>query len=232
MKLSIIIPAYNEQERISKTIEDYHKFFNKKLKKEFEIIIIPNNCKDNTSKIAEDFSKEYKEIRYKNCPYFIGKGGAILEGFKMAKGDLIGFVDADNSTKPEEYYKLIVKIEDYDCIIASRYMKSLSIKKERSLVRNIYSKIFNITVRILFNLEFKDTQCGAKILKNKAAKAIIKDIIIKKWAFDIDLLYSLKKRKFKIKEIPIKWSESKGTKLTFWTPYEMMLSLLKLRFSK
>ena len=95
-KLSVVIPAYNEEKRIHRTLDSYAKFFSKKVK-DFEIIVVLNNCNDNTLKIVKNFKN--KKIKYLNFKEAIGKGGAILEGFKVAKGDLIGFVDADMATK-------------------------------------------------------------------------------------------------------------------------------------
>jgi len=98
MKLSIIIPAYNEEKRILSPLNSFYNFFNKKLGKEFEVIVVPNNCKDNTLNVVKDFAKDKKNIVIFNINKYSGKGGAVIQGFKLAKGDLIGFVDADEST--------------------------------------------------------------------------------------------------------------------------------------
>ena len=104
MKLSIIIPAYNEEKRIKKTLEEYYNFFKKKFKKDFEIIIIPNNCKDKTLRVSEEFKKNKSEIRTFEINHYSGKGGAVMKGFELARGDYIGFTDADNSTTPENFF--------------------------------------------------------------------------------------------------------------------------------
>src|SRR3989344_2277067 len=98
--ISIIIPAYNEENVIESTVKSYFDFFKKK-KIDFEILITPNNCSDKTPEIAKSLSKKFNEIKTKNIPYKVGKGGAVLDGFKLAKKELLCYVDADNSTKPE-----------------------------------------------------------------------------------------------------------------------------------
>lgn len=233
MKLSIVIPAYNEEERLrkEKTIEEYNSYFSKIYGKNFEIIVVLNGCKDNTLGVVKQAAKRFKQVKYLDIKEAIGKGGAIIEGFKIASGDLIGFVDADMSTKPDAFYDLLKKINGFDCVIASRYMKDSFVNPPQPFFRRIPSIVFNLMVRIFFCLNFKDTQCGAKLIKKDSLKSILNDLSVKKWAFDIDLLYCLKKKGFKIIEVPTVWSERLGSKLTFKTPYEMFMSILKLRLN-
>jgi glycosyltransferase involved in cell wall biosynthesis len=193
MKLSIVIPAYNEEKRIFKTLNEYYSFFKKELKNNFEIIIIPNNCNDYTLKVAKDFSKGKKNIIVFEIPYYIGKGGAVIKGFEIAKGKFIGFVDADNSTNPENFFKLYKNIGNLDGIIASRKIKGAEIKPKRRFSQYISSFTFNLIVRMLFNLKYKDTQCGAKLFKRETALFLSKNVSEKGWAFDVDMLYLCKR---------------------------------------
>src|SRR3989344_9111385 len=145
VKISIVIPAYNEEKRIKKTVESYISHFKKY---NYELIIIPNGCKDKTEDIVKRFSQKYPQIKYKIIKEALGKGEAVKQGFIIAKGDLIGFVDADNSTKPKYFEDLIKNIGDYDCIIASRYIKGSILKPKQKLPRIIASRAFNFLVRI------------------------------------------------------------------------------------
>ena len=227
VKLSIIIPAYNEEKRIKKTVKYYVKHFKRY---DYELIIIPNGCKDNTEKIIKELSKKYSKVRYKIIKEAVGKGAAIKEGFKIAKGDLIGFVDADNSTKPEDFEDLIKNIGKYDCIIASRYIKGAIVKPKQKLIRIIASRVFNFLVRFLFGLKISDTQCGAKLFKKQAIKKIIAKLDLTRWAFDVDLLLKIKKERYKIKEFPTKWEDNFDSKLKInKAVIEMLLSLARLR---
>lgn len=230
MKLSLIIPAYNEEKRIKKTLEDYVNFLSKKLKKDFEILVIINNSTDNTLKIVQQLSKKYPQIKYINYPQKLGKGGALIKGFNIAKGDLIGFVDADCSTPPRAFYELVEKIKGYDGIIGSRWVKGAKITLRQPISRRIASRGFNLMVRTLLGINIKDTQCGNKVFRKEAIKKITPGLGITMWAFDIDLLYLMKKHKYKILEIPTEWHDVAQSKLDLKrTIPEMFLSLMRLR---
>jgi glycosyltransferase involved in cell wall biosynthesis len=229
MKLSIIIPAYNEEKRIIPTLEDYYNFFTKKFKKDFEIIVVPNNCKDNTLEIVSKFSKNKKNIIIKNIEKINGKGLAVIEGFKIAKGELIGFTDADNSINPENFYKLYENLKENDGIIASRWIKGAVVSPKRTIYQNISSFLFNIVARILFNLDYKDTQCGAKLFKKELAHKLSKKVTESKWSFDVELLYLCKENNRKVIESPINWKDAEGGTVTFKAGIESIIRLFKLR---
>jgi glycosyltransferase involved in cell wall biosynthesis len=229
MKLSIIIPAHNEEQRIGKTLKDYITFFQKKYRKDFEIIVILNGCTDNTLETVKKASKKYKQIKYLDFKQS-GKGFAIIEGFKVAKGDLIGFVDADCSTKPEAFYDLVMNIKSYGGIIANRWMRESRVYPKQPLIRRIASRTFNVLVRVLFGIRSEDTQCGAKLFKKDAIKRILPGLGITAWAFDIDLLYRLKEQGYSIKDIPTTWSDKGNSRLNVGkTSFQMFLAVIRLR---
>ena len=231
MELSIVIPAYNEEKRIIKTLEKYYTFFQKKLGNNFEIIIVPNNCIDNTLKVVEKFSEGKKNIIIIDISNYIGKGGAVMKGFQKANGKLIGFVDADNSTNPENFFKLVENINNFDGIISSRKIKGAKIEPKRSFFQNFSSFLFNFWVRVLFSLDYKDTQCGAKLFKKDIAKYLSDNISETGWAFDVDILYLCKKRSFRIKEYPIFWSDCEGSKLTLFDGINSFMKLIKYKIN-
>ncbi len=234
-KVSIIIPAHNEEKRIKKTLEEYIIYF-KNLKKkkilDFEIIVVLNACSDNTLLITKKFKKKFKEIKILDFEIG-GKGFAIIKGFKDAlkrKNNLIGFVDADMATPPEAFYDLVKNINNYDGVIANRWDKRSIIKTPQTTLRKIMSRVFNFLVKWVLFLNYSDTQCGAKIFKKKALGKIIVNLSITKWAFDIDLLYNLEKKGFKIKEIPTIWEDKIESKLNLTkVPLQMFLGLIRLR---
>ena len=236
-RVSIILPAYNEEKRIGKTIEEYLKFFSEKKKnreiKDFEILVVLNACKDNTIGVVKFFKKKYREIRFLNFEQG-GKGFAITEGFKDAlkqKNDLIGFVDADMATKPDAFYDLIKNIGKKDGIIASRWMKGSIIKTPQTILRIITSRGFNFLTRSILFLNYEDTQCGAKLFKRGAIESVIDELGTAEWAFDIDMLYKLKIKGFKIKESPTTWEDKRGSKLNLIVvPFKMFSSIIRLRF--
>lgn len=232
MKLSIIIPAYNEENRILKTLEEYHSFFTKKLNSQFELIITLNNCKDNTCKIVTDFKSNRGNIIVHTIPNYSGKGGAVIKGFELAIGDLIGFVDADNSIDPENYYKLYLNIKDAKGIIASRKIKGAVIGPKRRFYQDISSHLFNMIVRFLFNFNYRDTQCGAKIFRKDVAKMLSEKCTEKGWAFDVDFLYLCKKDNLDVIEYPIYWKDSEGSKLTLKGRIDSLINVIKYRLRK
>lgn len=228
MKLSIIIPAHNEEKRIGKTLKEYSEYFNAKYKKNFEIIVVLNGCTDNTLNVVNAMSKflRVRHLEFRES----GKGFAILKGFKAARGEFIGFTDADCATSPYEFDRLIENINGYDGIIASRWIKGSIVEPKQPLSRIVASRIFNFFVRALFGLSIRDTQCGAKLFKKRTIKSIIKEVGITEWAFDIDLMYLLKRKGFRVKEMPTVWEDVKGSKLNLKkTSIEMLFSAIRLR---
>tara|TARA_Y100000310_G_C20697169_1_gene826503 strand:+ start:4278 stop:5063 length:786 start_codon:yes stop_codon:yes gene_type:complete len=237
-KVSIIIPAYNEEKTIRNTLNSYLEFF-KDLKNQgildFEIIIVINNTIDKTEEIVKEFSEKHKEIKYLNFERG-GKGFAIIEGFKISlleENDLIGFVDADMATSPKAFYSLIENIRNYDGIIASRHLKKSIITTQQPISRRIAGRVFNYLVRFLFLVHYKDTQCGAKIFKKNAIQVIILEVGETEWILDVDLLYIAKKNKLKVKEYPTVWDEPGDSKIDLKrTGLQMFFAIVQLRILK
>lgn len=227
VKISIIIPAYNEEKRIKKTLESY-TFFLKKHFKNYEIIVVCNGCTDKTPEIVKNFSDErVKIIIFEEK---IGKGGSIKEGFKIAEGEIIGYLDADGSTLPESVLNLIENINGFDAAIGSRWLKDSVILRKQKLIRRFLSRVFNFLVKILFNLNFTDTQCGAKFFKKKVISDVFSELTLTDWSFDVELLFRIKTKGYKIKEVPIKWLDEEDSKLNLLkTPIKMFFSIFGLR---
>ena len=129
-KLSIIIPACNEENRIQNTLDQYIVFFTKNYK-EFELVLIPNGCEDRTEEIVREYSENNPNLKYKIVKQKIGKGGALIEGFKVATGNIISFVDADSATSPQALYDLVKKLEDNNGVIGGgQYIKKTVLEKK------------------------------------------------------------------------------------------------------
>ena len=222
MRFSLIIPACNEEKRIEKTLND---ILNEFKGDDFEVIVICNNCKDNTYEIVRKFKDPIKPL---NFPERIGKGGAILEGFKVAKGDFIGFMDADGSYNPSLIKEMIDEMnkDNSDCVIVSRKNKIVSSGYE-TITRNIASIGWNLMIRHLLGLEFYDTQAGLKMFRKSMLDSIDKEFICKNFSFDIELLWKIKKGGFKIKEISAKSKSINETSIGMRDVLEMSFSLFK-----
>lgn len=237
--LGIIIPAHNEQERIGSTLKEYTYYFNRlkqnsKLE-DYEILVVINNTQDKTEEIVKSYQNLENRLDYLNLPKG-GKGYATIEGFKYClnkKLDLLGFVDADCSTSAEEFNHLASNIEEYDAVIASRHVKGAIVSPKQPIKRRIASRAFNLWVRILFpNLQYHDTQCGAKIFKTQPLSKVIDDVKTATWAFDVELLYHLKRKGYKINEVPTVWSEVPNSKFKLLSSgSNAVLDVLKLRLA-
>ncbi len=234
-KIAIIIPAHNEEKRINKTLRAYSEYFEDLMNKdllEYKIIVVINASRDKTLTIVKDMEQKNKRITYLDLERG-GKGYAVIEGFKTAiqeNNDLIGFVDADMATPPEAFHDLIIRLSGYDGIIASRWMKGSIIKTKQATLRRISSRTFNFLVKSILLLNFKDTQCGAKLFTSKAIKKVIPSLGMSQWAFDIELLYNLKINGFKIAETPTVWEDQKESKLNITkVSFQMFTSIIRLR---
>lgn len=231
--ISIIIPAYNEEKRIIKTLKNYVTYYNEHYYQNYQILVVLNGCVDKTEEVVVEFIKQNPTVEYIVFPDAIGKGGALKEGLKVAKGENLGFTDADDSTRPEILHRLFSVLEmvpTLDCVIGSRRMVG-SVVSGKSKGRGVMSWGFNAGVNMLFSLGIKDTQCGAKVFRNSLVSKILPSLTISNMAFDVNFLVDAKKVGAKILEMPIEWEDEKGStiKNNVGTSVAMALSVLRLR---
>lgn len=230
MKLSIIVPACNEEQRIGRMLEKYLPLFTAEFGKEVEFIIVVNGTDDRTEHIVREYMRDYSTIRLIVEPGRVGKGGALMQGFAVAEGDLVGFVDADCATPPDAFKALVDNIGAADIIIASRWLAGSEISVKQSLRRRIASRAFNLLVRLLFGIKCSDTQCGAKLMRKAAVKKVLPDLGVTQWAFDVDLLFQLRRSGFTIAEVPTKWHDVAGSQLRLGhASIDMLFALVRLR---
>jgi glycosyltransferase involved in cell wall biosynthesis len=230
MDLSIIIPAYNEEARLGRMLDQYLPFFNARYAGCYEILVVINGSCDRTEEVVREYARVHGHIRVIVDPRPIGKGGAVMLGFAKAQGRLVGFVDADGATPPEAFQELVEHIGAAGAIIASRWMPGARISPCQPLNRRIASRLFNILVRLMFGLRISDTQCGAKLLKREAVQAILPQIGITQWAFDVDLLFQLRRAGFAVMEIPTTWRDVSGSRVRVCkASAEMFVAMARLR---
>ena len=195
----------------------------------YEILVMTDGCMDNTVSMVKEFCASHPQVFNYNHKDRRGKGGGIIEGFRLAKGEVIICADADGSVSAEMLYKLISCLNDSDGVIASRYVRGAKIDIKQPISRRIASRTFNIMVRFLLGLPFRDTQCSGKVLRRHAIERIIDSISTLNFAFDIDLLYQLRKHGFKIREVPVAWNDEKGGTVRLSTPLTMFFAVIRLR---
>lgn len=230
MKLSIVVPAYNEEGRIGKMLAAYLGYFAARYGNDFELIVSVNGTTDGTEGVVRGMQARFPQLRVCVDPRPIGKGGAIMAGGALATGDLIGFVDADGATPPAAFDDLVTHIGDAGLIIASRRLPGAVVSPRQPWKRRFASRVFNCLVRWFFKLKITDTQCGAKLMTAAAWRAIVPHIGLTKWAFDVDMLFKTRRQHYGIKEIPTTWSDVGGSKLKVGrVSFQMLLAICRLR---
>jgi glycosyltransferase involved in cell wall biosynthesis len=229
--LLLLIPAYNEEHRIEPVLREYARYFQNHYKGKFQLVVVLNGCRDNTLGVVNRVAAEYPSISALEFAAPIGKGGALIEGLKLAPlADLIGYVDADGATPPAAFHDLVKHIGEADCVIGSRWLSGAVLHVEQSGQRRFASRAFHAIVEVLFRMHIRDTQCGAKVMRRQAVETIHSALRIADMAFDINLLYSLHRAGYRIVEVPTEWTDKIGSKVTlFRTSLTMFLSVLRIR---
>lgn len=229
MDLSLIIPARNEESRIRDTLEKYISYL-KSSGLIFEIIVEMDGCTDKTSVVVQEFCRSHPEIKHVEFADRLGKGGGLLKGFEIADGDYISFVDADGSVEPAELIHLLDEVRsECDVAIASRRAPT-AVVIDQPKSRKYLGRCFNTIVRVLFVLPFRDTQCGAKVFKRDVLEKTTVQTQINGFAFDVSLLYLIRRNGFHIKEVGIRWVDKDGSKVDIpHTTADMLSSILRLR---
>ena len=235
MKLSLIIPAKDEADRLPPTLAAYGAFLAEHLPDQHEILVVINNSTDATESVTSEAAKTWPAIRPIVIEDAIGKGGAVREGFRIASGLQLAFVDADGATPPEAAWELVEHLQrhpEVQAAIASRWMKQSKILTPQPLRRRIASRLFNFAVRILFGLQYHDTQCGAKVFRAEALHPILVDLDQRGWLFDIEMLYLLKRAGHRVEECPTTWRDVAGSRFSMsGNVVPVLRNLLSLRVS-
>ncbi len=227
----LLIPAYNEASRIGPVLEAYALYFREHHPDAFHLVVVLNGCTDDTLGVVERASGQYPEISHVNIPEPVGKGGALIEGLKLApEADLVGYVDADGATPPAAFDDLVTECAEADCVIGSRWMAGSVLRQEQTFRRQFASRVFHAIVQGFFWMNIRDTQCGAKVMRREAVEAIHGQLTVADMAFDINLLYALKRSGFKVREVPTEWTDQIGSKVQMGrTSLVMLLSVIRLR---
>lgn len=230
--ISVIIPAYNEAQRIEITLKKILDYFSTRFLN-WEIIVVDDGSTDETEFIVKK-SVPSQHLTFLKNGKNLGKGESIKRGMLIGKGDILLFTDADLSTPIEEYEKLITFIHNgYDISIGSRGLEQSKIIKKQPFYRQNMGKFFNHIVQLLVLRGIKDTQCGFKIFKKEVAKKIFPLQRLKGFAFDVEILLIGKKMGYKIAEVPVRWVNSPTSTVNpIIDSTKMLIDLIKLRFRK
>jgi dolichyl-phosphate beta-glucosyltransferase len=210
---SIILPAYNERARIAGTLDRILAHATQCGWK-VEVIVVNDGSSDDTAGIVRQCAGEHPVVRLIENPGNRGKGYSVRNGMLRARGEVLLFSDADLSSPIEEADKLFEAIEGgAEIAIGSRWMDTRLQIRRQPLYRRLFGRIFNLALRVILGLQFKDTQCGFKAFTRRSAQAIFPQQKIERWGFDPELLFLARKFGFAVREIPVAWSHREGTRI-------------------
>ena len=232
MYLSVIIPAYNEEKRLSKTLEEIDKYLSKQ-NYDYEILVVNDGSKDKTAQVIRDRVSVIQNLRLIDNKKNNGKGYVVRQGMLEAEGEYRIFTDADNSTSIDQVEKMWPYFEKgYDIVFGSRDVKGAILDPSQSLFRRFLGEAFGfLTNLIVGTWGIADSQCGFKCFTKKAAENIFPKCKINRFAFDPEFFVIAKKLGYKIKEIPVYWENDPESKVKFKWMVNMGIDLLKIRWN-
>jgi len=217
--LSVIIPAYKEGERVGRTLLEVQKYFNDK-NYEWEILVVVDGSPDNTAEIGRNYTNQIKNLRVIENKENHGKGYVVRQGLLEAKGKIRLFMDADGSTSINHLDKFLPEFENrYDMVIGSRDIEGAFVQIHQARYKEIMGNMGNWAIRIVLGLwGFPDTQCGFKVISEKAANEVASRMVIDRFGFDFELIKLAKVLGFKIKQLPVRWLNEEGSTVTLTGP--------------
>ena len=211
---SIIIPAYNESARLGTTLDRVLGYVSHQ-HWDAEVIVVDDGSRDTTADLIRRYAQSHPSIRLLENPGNRGKGYSVRNGMLNASGEVLLFSDADLSAPIEESARLFSAIQSgADIAIGSRWLEPEMQTHRQSLLRQFYGRLFNLALRILLGLNFKDTQCGFKAFTRAAAQQIFPQQRIERWGFDPELLYLARRSGLKVKEVAVQWAHVEGTRIS------------------
>lgn len=225
--ISLVIPAWNEEDRLRKTLDRFLPSLEAR-NDAYEVIVVSDGDQDRTADVAESYGA--RGVRVLRFGKKLGKGGAILAGLHEAKFDYVGYLDADGPISPDEVYRLVGTLEDCDCVIASRWSRGSVAIEHEPLLNRIAGRVWNLLVRFILFLPLKDTQCGAKFFRRSVVAPVLRTVAVTNRAFDVDLLYHVRKAGGNMKEVPVTWQHDHSSRMPIGKAIPIMfVSLVGVR---
>lgn len=235
VKYSIVIPAYNESERIVGTLHKVLAYIasQPEFAGKTEILVVNDGSRDNTAEIVKGYSAKNPAVQLVENPGNRGKGYSVRNGMMRATGDIRLFSDADLSSPVSEAPKLFAALAaGNDVAIGSRWLDSRTQTERQSFFRQLIGRIFNLLLRVFLGIREKDTQCGFKAFSGRAADAIFPRQLIERWGFDPELIYLARRSGFKIAEVPVAWAHDERSKLNpIKDGFKMGMEILRVRWN-
>ncbi len=229
---SIVIPAYNEGLRITATLDKVLAYIALE-HWAAEIVVVNDGSHDDTAVIVRRYAVQHPAVRLVENPGNRGKGYSVRHGMAEAAGDLLLFSDADLSSPIYEAPKLFAALADgADVAVGSRWLQRELQTERQPFYRQLFGRVFNLLLRIILGLRFKDTQCGFKAFTRRAAQEIFARQRIERWGFDPELLFLAKKLGFQVAEVPVEWAHDERSKINpLKDGVRMFLEMLTIRWN-
>lgn len=228
--LSVIIPAYNEEKRLSLTLIDINKHLSE-ADFDYEILVVNDGSTDATVEIARRFSHLIKNLKIIDNQINKGKGAVVRQGMLEANGKWRLLTDADNSTSIDQFHKMLPYFnEGYDVVIGSRDIKGAKLIPPQPFYRRFLGDIGNLIIQVLLLPGIKDTQAGFKCFSEKATEDVFSKARINRWGFDVEILAIAKKLGYKIKEIPIVWVNNPFSHVKPQAYFQVLFEVFKVRW--
>ena len=213
LDLSIVIPAFNEASRIERTIRDIVAYC-RGGRRAFEVILIDDGSRDDTSSLGRLLSEEYLELRLIRLAANQGKGYAVRTGVLNSVGRTILFTDADGATPISEIERLETALgEGADLSVGSRALRAEGIQVHAKMYRRFIGRTFHYLVERLVDPGVTDTQCGFKLFRSSVAQDLFSRMRINGFSFDVELLVIARRRGYQVAEVPVNWSHQPGSKV-------------------
>ena len=211
---SIVIPAYNEAMRLEATLDRVLAYVVEQ-GWNAEVLVVNDGSKDTTRDIVLRRAARNPVLRLVDNPGNRGKGYSVRHGVMESRGDVILFTDADLASPIEEGEKLLAALAaGADIAIGSRWLDKSLQTRPQPLYRRVLGRVFNMALRLVLGMNYKDTQCGFKAFTQKAAHAVFPLQIIERWGFDPEILFLARKQGLRVKEVPVKWAHQENTKIS------------------
>jgi len=223
--ISIIIPARNEEEAISRCLNETMAVMDG-LDFSYELIVVDDGSRDRTYEVAEEMAKKSGNVKVLRYSLNRGKGYAVKRGISEASGKLVMYMDADLSIHPKQIPAFLSKMKDADIVVGSKRHSQSQIKYP--LHRKLLSKCFNLLVRVMFKIRVSDTQAGFKLFRREVLEKVLPKLLVKRYAFDVELLANAKKRGYKMIEAPIIVQHGERGRIGFMDIFHMAMDLLAI----
>ena len=221
MKLSVLIPAQDEEGSVGGTVEGVVAALERE-GIDYEVVVINDGSKDATARVTEEFAKAHRMVQLISLNPNRGKGGAVRAGMLAAQGRYALFTDADQSTPIQESEKLLAKLEaGYDMAIGSRAVTGAQVEQAQVWYRALAGKLFGVGTRVLCIRGIADTQCGFKAMKREVAQKVFPHVTSNTAIFDIEMLVVATRTGYRIAEVPVHWVHDPDTRI----PYTLVRAL-------